>query len=68
MAKKSGATNYGNHHSTVNNTIDISKLVQLLVEDGIFEEQLGRKCEIETSDLFPLKTTKIRTRIPLHKY
>ena len=41
MARKSGATNHGNHHSAVNNTVNVSKLVQLLVEDGVFEEQLG---------------------------
>ena len=38
MARKSGATNYGNHHSTVNNILDILKLVQLLVKDGVFEK------------------------------
>ena len=68
MARESGAINHGNHHSAVNNTIDISKLVQLLVEDGVFEEQLGQKCEAETSDLFALRTAKMATRIPLHKY
>ena len=68
MARESGATNHGNHHSAVNNTVDVSKLVQLLVEDGVFEEQLGRKCEAETSDLFALGTAKMATGIPLHKY
>ena len=68
MARKSSVTNHGNHYSAVNNTIDISKLVQLLVEDGVFEKQLGQKCEIEISDLFALGRAKMATGIPLHKY
>ena len=68
MARESGATNHGNHHSAVNNTVDVSKLVQLLVEDGVFEEQLGQKCEAETLDLFAFRTAKIANGIPLHKY
>ena len=68
MAKKSGATNHGNHYSAINNTIDVLKLVQLLLEDGVFKEQLGRKCEAETLDLFALGTVKMAIRIPLHKY
>lgn len=27
IVKDSGITNYGNHHSVVNNTVDISKLI-----------------------------------------
>ena len=38
MARKSGITNHGNYHLAVNNIIDVSKLVQLLVKDSIFEE------------------------------
>lgn len=38
IARKNGATNYGNHCSAVNNTVDVLKLVQLLVKDGIFKE------------------------------
>lgn len=68
MIRESGAINHGNHHSVVNNTIDVSKLVQLLVEDGVFEEQLGQMCEAETSDLFPRGKAKMTTRIPLNKY
>ena len=68
MARKSGATNYGNHHSAINNIVDISKLVQLLVKDGIFKEQLGQKCEAEISDLFALRKAKMATGIFLHKY
>lgn len=68
MARKSGATNHGNYHSTVNNIVDVSKLVQLLVEDDVFEKQLSQKCEVETSDLFGLGTAKMATGIPLHKY
>lgn len=41
MARENGATNYNNHHSAVHNTIDISKLVQLLVKDCVFEKRLG---------------------------
>ena len=38
MVRESGATNYGHYHLVINNIVDISKLVQLLVEDGVFEE------------------------------
>ncbi len=41
MARESGVTNHGNHHSAINNTINVSKLVQLLIEDCVFGEQLG---------------------------
>ncbi len=68
MAIKSGVTNYGNHYSAVNNTVDVLKWIQLLVEDGIFEEQLGQKYKTETSDLFALRTVKMVIGIPLHKY
>ncbi len=68
MAKKSGTTNHENHHLGVNNTVVILKLVQLLIEDGVFEEQLDRKCEVETSDLFALRIAKMATGILLHKY
>ena len=68
IIKESGVTNHGNHHSVVNNTVDVLKFVQLLVEDGVFEEQLEQKCEAETSALFALKTAKMGIGIPLHKY
>ncbi len=68
MTKKSDATNHGNHHSGINNTVDVLKLVQLLVEDGVFEKQLGQKCETKTLDLFALETTKMAIGILLHKY
>lgn len=41
MTKKIDTTNYNNHHSIVNNIINISKLVQLLIENNILEKQLG---------------------------
>ena len=68
ISRERGITNYGNHYSAINNIVDISKLVQLLVEDGIFEEQLGRKCEAETSDVFVPRIEKMATGISLHKY
>lgn len=68
MAKESGITNHGNHHSAINNTIDISQLVQLLIEDGVCEEQLKWKCEVKISDLFALGTAKMVTGISLYKY
>lgn len=68
IARESGSTNHGNHYSAVNNTVNVSKLVQLLVEDGVFEKQLGQKCEAKISDLFAFETAKMATRIPLHKY
>ena len=68
MVRKNGVTNYGNHYSVVNNTVDVSKLVQLLVENSFFEKQIGQKCETETSDLFELGTIKMATEIPLYKY
>lgn len=41
MIRKSGTTNYDNHYLKMNNTINISKLVQLLIEDSVFKEQLS---------------------------
>lgn len=54
MAKKSGTTNYSNHDLIVNNIIDISKSIQLLVKDRVFEKQLCQKYEVKTSDQFAL--------------
>ena len=68
MARESGATNHDNHYSAINNTVNVSKLVQLLVKDGVFEKQLDQKCEVEISDLFVLGTAKMIIEIPLHKY
>ena len=68
MVRKSSAINHDNHHSIINNTIDVSKLVQLLVKDSVFEKHLGQKCEAETSDLFLFGIAKMATGIPLHKY
>lgn len=68
MVKKSDATNYGNYHSAINNTINILKLVQLLVNDSVFEEQLSQKYKSKISNLFVLKTIKIAIKILLYKY
>lgn len=68
MAKKSGITNYDNYHSIVNNTVDVLKLVQLLIKDSIYKEQLGQKCKVEISNLFAFATAKMATEILLHKY
>lgn len=68
MARESDATNHSNHHLADNNTVNILKLVLLLVEDGDFEEQLGQKCKAETLNLFKLEIAKVTTEIPLHKY
>lgn len=56
MARKSDAINYGNYHLVLNNIINISKLVQLLVEDSVLEKWLGQKFEIEILDLFAFRT------------
>ena len=37
MTRKSGATHYCNYYSVINNTIDFSKLIQLLVENNVFD-------------------------------
>lgn len=63
MIKKSGTTNYGNYHLAINNTVDISKLVQILIEDCVFEEQLNRNCELETSYLFVFRIANMANRI-----
>lgn len=68
MNRENGAVNHGNYYSAINNTIHISKLFQLLVEDGMFEEYLGQMCDAETLDLFLRKTAKMTTKISLHKY
>lgn len=63
IVRKSGIINYGNYHSAINNIIDISKLVQLLVKNSVFEKQLGQKYETEISDLFTLGKAKMATGI-----
>lgn len=63
VVRKSGIINYSNHHSVINNIIDISKLVQLLVKNSVFEEQLSQKYETEILDLFTFEKTKMVTRI-----
>lgn len=68
MAQKSDATNQGNYYSMINNIVDVTKLVQLQVEECVFEKLVGQKCEIKTSELFALKTVEILTGILLHKY
>lgn len=65
MIKKSGNTNYGNYHSAINNTVDISKLVQILIKDCVFEEQLNQNPELETSFLFAFRIAKMANRILL---
>lgn len=68
MTRKSGTTNYDNHHSVINNKVDISKFVQLLIKDDVFEEQLSQKYKVETLDLFILRIAKITTEILVYKY
>lgn len=68
MVRKSGITNHSKHYLAVNNTIDILKLSQLLVTDGIFEESLGQKYEVEITDLFIYQTIKMTIEIFLYKY
>lgn len=48
MARVTGATSYGNHHLLVSTFPDISLLVKHLVEDAVFEQQLGRGMGKET--------------------
>lgn len=68
IVKKSSAINYGNYHLVVNNTVNVSKLDQIPVEDSVFEEQLDQKCEVKTSNLFAFGIAKMAIGIPLHKY
>lgn len=68
IARENNVTNHSNYYLTVNNIVDISKLVQLLVKNGVFEEQLSQKCKVEILDLFAYKIIKITNRIPLYKY
>lgn len=68
MVRKSDITNHSKHYLAINNTIDILKLSQLLVKDGIFEESLGQKYEVETTNLFIYQTIKMRIEISLYKY
>lgn len=68
IVTESGTTNYNNHHSVINNTVDDLKLVWLLVEDAIFEKQFGQECEAKTLDLCTCEIAKMATRIYLHKY
>lgn len=68
MVRKSGITNHSKHYLVVNNTIDILKLSQLLIKDGIFEESLGQKYEVKIIDLFIYQTIKMRIEISLYKY
>lgn len=68
MTRENGTTNYRNHHLVINNTIDILKLIFLLVKDGNFEKQLGQKGKTKISNLFMLETAKMAIRILLHKF
>lgn len=68
MARKTSVTNHGNHHSAINNTFNISKLVQLLVKNSIFKKQLGQKYKAGILDLFAYRIVKMATGIILHKY
>lgn len=67
-ARKSNVINHGNHHSPVNNIVDVSKLIELLIQNSILKKQLGQICEIETLNFFAQGTVKIATGIFLHKY
>lgn len=63
MTKESSTTNHDNYHLAINNSINISKLIQLLIKDSIFEKQFSQKYEIKKSDLFTYKKVKMTTRI-----
>lgn len=41
IVKKSGAINYDNYYSVINNIINILKLVYSLIKNSTFEKQLG---------------------------
>lgn len=68
LVGKNNTINYGNHHLAINNIIDVSKLVKLLVKEIVFEEQFGQICKAKTLDLFANKTAKMAIKISLHKY
>lgn len=38
MLEKSDATNYNNYYSRVNNIISVSKLIELYVQNSVFEK------------------------------
>lgn len=65
---KNSAINHSNYYLAVNNSVNISKLVQLLIKDSVFEEQQGFKYKTEILDLFALGKVKIATEISLYKY
>lgn len=42
MAQKNSATNYDNHHLTVNNIVVVLKLILLLVKNSSFKNNLAK--------------------------
>lgn len=70
MARVTGATSYGNHHLLVSTFPDISLLVKHLVEDAVFEQQLGRGMGKETQlcDVFSEGTISISSGVALQNY
>lgn len=57
--KKYSTTQYSNYHLVVNNTINISNLVQLLIDNSVFKKQLSQNYNIEITNLFIYKIAKI---------
>lgn len=63
-------TFHGNHHSLVSIFPDISLLIKHLIENIVFEKQLGRgmKKKAQLSDVFSKSTTNISSRVKLENY
>lgn len=72
IARATGATSHGNHHSIVSNFRDISHIVKILTAEQVFDEKIGRGSgengETEFTDLFGHGTAALATAQPLHRY
>ena len=72
MARATGATRHGNHHSVVRSDEDISSVLNLLVAEDPFQEELGRgsgeNAENELTDLFSQGTAALASGTLLSNY
>ena len=72
MARATGATRHGNRHSAVKSDKDISAVVNILVKEAPFQEELGRgsseNADNELTDFFSQGTAALGSGTPLSNY
>lgn len=69
MAKAIRFRSYENHYLLVDSISDLSLLIKILVENKIFELEVGHDIKkTEFVDFFAYKSRKIELKDPLKKY